>query len=336
MENTNLNPVESGRHVSTNAKHVILQQEGVERAADALVERLSSSQLSLTDLFVKTTVHPQRADDKAVDWVFFADALNFSFWNGEDQPQYLVTYKGQRYTGYLSFCAAINRSIDNGVDLVSPEYFKDVTDDKLNSLLMGDNGVPCPMIKERVEILHDVANVLLTKFDGSFVNCVKGCDKSAQKLISTVLDNFPAFRDIADYEGRKVSILKRAQILVADIWALFKGQGIGEFHDIDSLTMFADYRVPQSLQYFGALTYSDELMEVLRRGDLMPNNTPMEVEIRGCSIEAVNRIVEAAKKKHPNKGINCILADYFLWGFRREKASEMEKFPYHKTRSIFY
>ena len=74
------------------------------------------------------------------------------------------------------------------------------------------------------------------------MNCVKGCDKSAQKLISTVLDNFPAFRDIADYEGRKVSILKRAQILVADIWALFKGQGIGEFHDIDSLTMFADYR----------------------------------------------------------------------------------------------
>ena len=93
MVKTNLNPVESGRHVSTNAKHVILHQEGVERAADALVERLSSSQLSLTDLFVKTAVHPQKADDKAIDWIFFADALNFSFWNGEDQPQYLVTYK---------------------------------------------------------------------------------------------------------------------------------------------------------------------------------------------------------------------------------------------------
>ena len=63
-------------------------------------------------------------------------------------------FQGKQYTGYLSFCAAINRSIDNGVDLISPEYYKDVTEDKLNSLLMGDNGVPCPMIKERVEILH--------------------------------------------------------------------------------------------------------------------------------------------------------------------------------------
>jgi hypothetical protein len=39
-----------------------------------------------------------------------------------------------------------------------------------------------------------------------------------------------------------VSFWKRAQILVADIWACFEGKGLGTFHDIDSLTMFADYR----------------------------------------------------------------------------------------------
>ena len=38
------------------------------------------------------------------------------------------------------------------------------------------------------------------------------------------------------------------QILVSDLWALFEGQGRGRFDDIDTLTMFADYRVPQSLQ----------------------------------------------------------------------------------------
>lgn len=39
-----------------------------------------------------------------------------------------------------------------------------------------------------------------------------------------------------------VSIHKRAQILIGDIWACHEGQGLGEFDDIDSLTMFADYR----------------------------------------------------------------------------------------------
>jgi len=40
----------------------------------------------------------------------------------------------------------------------------------------------------------------------------------------------------------QVAIYKRAQILIADIWSSFKGSGFGEFHDIDTLTMFADYR----------------------------------------------------------------------------------------------
>ena len=39
-----------------------------------------------------------------------------------------------------------------------------------------------------------------------------------------------------------VYFLKRAQILVAEIWACFRGLGDGRFDDIDELTMFADYR----------------------------------------------------------------------------------------------
>ena len=33
----------------------------------------------------------------------------------------------------------------------------------------------------------------------------------------------------------------RAQIFAADLWHRFGGCGYGGFHDIDSLTMFADY-----------------------------------------------------------------------------------------------
>lgn len=39
-----------------------------------------------------------------------------------------------------------------------------------------------------------------------------------------------------------VAIYKRAQILIGDIWACFRGQGLGQFNDIDTITMFADYR----------------------------------------------------------------------------------------------
>ncbi len=42
-----------------------------------------------------------------------------------------------------------------------------------------------------------------------------------------------------------MKLYKRAQILVADLWAAFRGRSYGAFVDIDSITMFADYRVPQ-------------------------------------------------------------------------------------------
>lgn len=56
--------------------------------------------------------------------------------------------------------------------------------------------------------------------------------------------------------------------MVGDIWACFKGKDIGEFEDIDKITMFADYRVPQVLLHFGAMRYSNPLLNTLQCGEL--------------------------------------------------------------------
>ena len=50
---------------------------------------------------------------------------------------------------------------------------------------------------------------------------------------------FPCFRDETRFEGKTVHFYKRAQILVADLWACFDGKGYGRFDDIDKITMFA-------------------------------------------------------------------------------------------------
>ena len=64
------------------------------------------------------------------------------------------------------------------------------------------------------------------------------------------------FQDHTIYDGVQVFFYKRAQILVGDIWGAFKGQGLGKFEDIDKITMFADYRVPQILLELDILVYS--------------------------------------------------------------------------------
>lgn len=51
--------------------------------------------------------------------------------------------------------------------------------------------------------------------------------------------HFDGFRDESRFDDKKVRILKRAQIFVADLWAAFGGESYGHFDDIDAVTMFA-------------------------------------------------------------------------------------------------
>jgi hypothetical protein len=64
-------------------------------------------------------------------------------------------------------------------------------------------------------------------------------------------------------------LYKRAQILVADVWSCFQGKGLGAFADIDKITMFADYRVPQMLIHYDSLEYTQELLNKISQGEII-------------------------------------------------------------------
>ncbi|KXT10361.1 hypothetical protein AC579_9151 [Pseudocercospora musae] len=155
--------------------------------------------------------------------------------------------------------------------------------------------------------------------DYAVVRLIEKSERSAGKLVNLLAHHFPCFRDETRFEGRRVRLLKRAQILVADLWAALNGRGLGEFHDIDHLTMFADYRVPQSLHSLGVLVYSPRLEYRMR--DLRPieSGHAWEVQLRGCSIWAVELIRREIVRRHGEAtGINAVLIDFFLYDSGKE------------------
>jgi hypothetical protein len=77
------------------------------------------------------------------------------------------------------------------------------------------------------------------EFDSSIVTLIQDAKNSAASLVNLLAERFPCFNDEAKFERKKVRLLKRAQIFVADLWAAFEGEGYGEFNDIDKVTMFA-------------------------------------------------------------------------------------------------
>jgi hypothetical protein len=279
--------------------------------------------------------HPHFSDKNVLNHIFLIDLLNFSFWGN-----FSVTYDNYiSCSGYKSLTVSIMRAISNGIDIVNPSFYSTITKSQCLEIFKGDADIEIPLIDKRVDVLNKAGTFLVQKYGGDFTNCVKMAQKSADKLLELIME-IPSFDDVPQYKGKRVFILKRAQILVADIWACFGGKGLGEFVDIDNLTMFADYRVPQALVALGALQYTEEFMDELKKEETsMTYGCEKEVEIRGCSIHSVelitlgvNKIFDAEKKEK----VNSIIIDFALWEWAKENSEKLSSIPIHKTRSIYY
>lgn len=80
---------------------------------------------------------------------------------------------------------------------------------------------------------------------------------------------------------------KRAQILAGDIWGAYGRQTSPHpfgFDDVASLTMFADYRVPQILRARGVLEYSEALARAVDARTELPPGSEEEVS-PSCSVD---------------------------------------------------
>ena len=91
---------------------------------------------------------------------------------------------------------------------------------------------------------------------------------------------------------------------MADLWACFEGEDYGEFRDIDKLTMFADYRVPQILNSLGCIYYSPPLGTAIRAKNDIPQGGSWEMQLRGKHVGFLNgdRILTPSSLQHLVRG----------------------------------
>jgi hypothetical protein len=102
------------------------------------------------------------------------------------------------------------------------------------------------LIEERTRALNEIGAKTVKKFGGKFSNILKAADFDAQQLLEIVTSTFLMFQDHCIYNGRQVYFYKRAQILIGDIYAMFRDKPDCQYKlkNIEELTCFADYRIP--------------------------------------------------------------------------------------------
>jgi hypothetical protein len=343
----NTRVLESAEWIYDNAIDVAISSASTKNAAEQIYQLMQQKSYS-TGTWSSHALHPKLTidnEEETVNFIFTMNLLNFSFWSQlAETERFAVEFQGEKWTGYWSLIAALQRALEEGYPITSPDFWQDrdaCPDSVLEHIFRSATNEPMPLLSDRISILRDAGDVLYHHFDCRPANIIQRANGSAAALVNLLTDHFANFRDVAYFQDRQVRLLKRAQILVADIWACFQGTSYGAFSDIDSLTMFADYRIPQMLQSLNCLWYSPRLESKILRHELLEPGGELEVEIRGCSIWCVELIRREILRKHPEaKGmVNAVLIDFFLYDTCKEmeKKGELdESLPHHRTRSIFY
>lgn len=139
-------------------------------------------------------------------------------------------------------------------------------------------------------------------------------------------------RDILFPRQQEVFFYKRAQLISKMLFDYTNGKGLGNFNDLNKLTLFADYKVPQVLNGLGILKYSDGLSECIHSNKYIPKDSDQEIEIRACAIQAGEIIKTELQKTIP--WITSAHLDTYLW--RTSKNPNLILPPHHLTRTIFY
>eukprot|EP01133_Synstelium_polycarpum_P001522 gene1522-1778_t len=316
----------STAYVTELAKHVTVNDAHLERECTLFLEK--HREKPHKEVWADNDFHFCDVDRKQADpqhetylseltakYIIVLDALNHCFW-----PDNTLEYH--------HLASGLKRALQADPQVFDADRLLLVTPATLASWI----GRDMPNAEERCRLLQEVGRALQLHFNGSIRNLILSAKRSAASLVDIITMYFWGFRDTTVYKGRHIYLYKRAQIFVGDLWGAYEGKGLGRFDDIDRLTMFADYRVPQILRQMGVLEYSKELGDMVDGNIEIPVGSEMEVEIRAVTVQAVEKM-----RDHFNRN-NCNLlaleVDWMLWGKGEAMLAELP--PHHKTFTIFY
>ncbi len=317
-------------NVLTTTKQVVDQAQDVELNHDAIVaflKQVESEELQTTDVNLAQRDWPL---NQLIPLIFVFNTINFCFWAKQSQTKWTVNVFGEELDGATALFSCLEKELESNPKMVSGKYLANLTQEKLARILAGN--VEIPLLEQRLQCLREAGQVLAEQFGGSFFNVWLKGKKDALQLVSLLVDNFPHFNDVSEYHGEKVAFYKRAQLNSKMIHDTLISQGKQGLTNLDQLTAFADYKIPQMLRKLSVVSYSLSLVRKIDSYQLIEPNSAAEIEIRAASIWGVELIRQELRKQHDF--VTAAHVDSLLWT-RSQKKFKDDK-PYHRTETIYY
>lgn len=258
----------------------------------------------------------ESSDEDVAAYVFIMDALNFCFWPSDWE--------------YADLSKGVATAMKDPTFARPANLAKMTVEDVRKSIFSGKD---FPLIEERHRAIVELGQVVDAHFKGQFLEVLRSVDFDGPKLLDLVARYFLKFQDHSIYQGEQIFFYKRAQILVGDLFGAFDQRaGAIRIANIERLTCFADYRIPQILRHKGVLVYDDDLKNRIDNKVELIHGCVEEVEIRACMVHAV----ELMRDQLRIAGVNwsAVEVDWLLWQIGEDMRFDIS--PHHRTLSIYY
>jgi hypothetical protein len=316
--------LETAKKVAAESHQVQIDEQDLIRFAKGLSEK----EVQLPPW--ENLYHFYDGGEKTVFYLLVLDTLNFCFWPAPREMKWEVEYKSRKLSGYYALAVCLKQALESGTIIDRAEFLAELSLNGLKDILGGRGELQ--LLNQRVQNLNELGKALLDEYNGKASKFVEAAGESAIALVRILYRRLSSFRDVAKYRGHQVPFYKRAQIFAADLCGAFHGRKWGRFADMDKLTAFADYKLPQVLRHLGILRYAPDLAKKIDQRILIEAGSPEEVEIRANTIWAVEYIRRELEKM--GKGLKAFEIDWILWNMGQDEA--FKERPYHRTVTIFY
>ena len=326
-----LSPVlRSVRGVVERSRHVRTSVEAIERVASWMAFEEFAFPSGPVDGAFSGRTDPA----EIIDVSFFYAVMNFAFTDFDSGVKFAVEYRGRTWSDSEGMFACVAQALDDGVPLTDGAYLAEINRAELSRVFSGN--IEIPMLDERVEILNTAGRTLADCYGGRthrFVaDCAPAMYADGNGLLERLVVEFPRFNDVSDHDGHEVQLHKLAQLWLWQLHMALASGGAFAVADLDRMTAFADYIVPVALRLMGILSYSAKLEAAINRGELIPADSPEEVEIRAHTLYATALLTDAINRiRPPSLALVVPQVDFRLW-----KAYHATFWPHHLTRTIMY
>ena len=285
--------------------------------------------LSQEDFGINYEGNPNIVPVEYIRKTMLINTLNFVFTDFSTS----VKYKIENLSDTDAMVYQIEKALLEGAPLTQGLYMRDMNLKEFKRIFTGN--IEMPMSDEKVEILNNVGDTLVTKYNGDWINFIDDGPKklydNGEGLVERLVRDFKRFDDHSIFESEKVYFLKLAQLA---FWGIHRELSKRNFYieDMENMTAFADYIIPVALESFGIVKYSSELKEKIDAGILIDRDSIEEIEIRSTSIYVTAKLTELINNyKNEEEKIIIPQLDFKLWtDFHADER------PHHLTKTIMY